>query len=428
VAAIQGKLARPSRIAEPFILTAMLSLVGGTLWMWVRYRLFLGYFYSSEFLAMTHLITLGFVTSLMMGVLMKLAPMSLDVSPRSVGLARAQFLMFFVGASGMVYHFSIGEWNGLAWATLLVLGAAIVQLYNFSAVWKRALSGDWVARYVAASLVYLVVAATLGALLGFNKSLASGTGLLAGRFTSNLFAHVHLAGIGWVTMMIFGFLLKLVPTTKGRESTLPLRFWLMQIGTLGLAVTLLANSPGRGLFALLLLVAVFWHAWGPVSAFVSGRAREWEVTPLVILCGVSIAGVLLAWDVPPSESPFRIRLQFAYGYAGFLGWFVLTIATVAFKLFPIWVWQERFQPEYGKKPVPGIKSLYNHRLRFISNFLLTTGVIATVFGILAERGEILVVSLGIVFAGVVCFVVNFFLMARWALLGKEYHPPAEKTS
>jgi hypothetical protein len=78
--------------------------------------------------------------------------------------------------------------------------------------------------------------------------------------------------------------------------------------------------------------------------------------------------------------------------------------------------------------VPGIKSLYNHRLRLISNFLLTAGVIATVFGILAERGEILVVSLGIVFAGVVCFVVNFFLMARWALLGKEYHPPAEKTS
>ncbi|MGH9462422.1 MAG: hypothetical protein ACRD1X_14490 [Vicinamibacteria bacterium] len=424
MAAIQGRHERPSRIAEPFILTAMLSLLGSTLWMWVRYSQFLGYFYSSEFLAMTHLVTLGFVTSLMMGVLLKLAPMSLDVSPRSAGLARAQFLLFFVGASGMVYHFWIAEWNGLAWATLLVVAAAIVQLYNFSAIWKRARMDDWVARYVAASLVYLVLAASLGALLGFNKSLASGTGVLAGRFTSNLFAHVHLAGIGWVTMMIFGFLLKLVPTTKGRESTLPLRFWLMQVGTIGLAATLLADVRGQGLCALLLLVAVFWHAWGPVRAFVSGRAREWEVTPLVILCGVSVAGVLLAWDVPPAESPFRIRLQFAYGYAGFLGWFVLTIATVAFKLFPIWVWQERFQPEYGKKPVPGMKSLYNNRLRVLSNFLLTTGVVATVAGILAERGEILVVSLGLVFGGAACFAVNFFLMARWALLRVEYHPPA----
>jgi hypothetical protein len=173
----------------------------------------------------------------------------------------------------------------------------------------------------------------------------------------------------------------------------------------------------------LLLIAVFWHAWGPVRAFVSGRAREWEVTPLVILCGVSIAGVLLAWDLPSAESAFRIRLQFAYGYAGLLGWIVLTIATVAFKLFPIWVWQERFQPEYGKKPVPGMKSLYNHRLRAISNALLTAGVLATVVGILTVRGEILVVSLGLVFGGAVGFVVNFFLMARWALLRLEYHPP-----
>lgn len=393
--------------------------------MWARYRLFLDYFYSTDFLAMTHVITLGFVTSLMMGVLLKLAPMSLDVRPRSVRWARVQFVLFFVGASGMVYHFWIAEWNGMAWATLLVLAASIVQLYNFSGVWTRALGGDWVARYVAASLVYLVLAATVGALLGFNKILPGGIGFLGGKFSSNLFAHVHLAGVGWVTMMIFGFMLKLVPTTKGRESTLPLRFWLMQLGTMGLAVTLLADVPGRELFALLLLIVVFWQAWGPVRAFVSGRAREWEVTPLIILCAAAIAGVLLAWNVPPPESPFRIRLQFAYGYAGFLGWFVLTIATVAFKLFPIWVWQERFQPEYGKKPVPGMKSLYNHRLRAVSNFLLTVGVIATVMGILAVRGEILLVSLGVVFAGVVCFVVNFFLMARWALLGTEYKPSQE---
>ena len=423
MAATQNK---PARIEEPFILTAMLSLLGGTLWMWVRYRQFLGYFYSPEFLAMTHVITLGFVTSLMMGVLLKLAPMSLEVHPRSALLARAQFVMFFVGASGMVYHFWIAEWGGLAWATLLVLAAAIVQLYNFSAIWKRAVRGDWVARYVASSLIYLVLAATLGALLGFNKGLASGTGLLPAKFTSNLFAHVHLAGIGWVTMMIFGFLLKLVPTTRGRASTLPLRFWILQGGTIGLAGTLLADAPGQGPFALLLLVAIVWHAWGPVRAFVSGRAREWEVTPLLILCSAAIAGALLAWDVPPPENTFRIQLQFAYGYAGIFGWIVLTIATVAFKLFPIWVWQERFQPEYGKIPVPGMKSLYNHRLRLLSNVLLTTGVVATVVGILAVRGEILVVSLGLVFAGGVSFAVNFFLMARWALLGTEYHPPVAK--
>jgi hypothetical protein len=140
--AAKGKQGR-ARIEEPFMLTAMASLLGGTLWMWVRYQQFLEYFYSPEFLALAHVITLGFVTSLMMGVLLRLAPMSLRVNPRSGRLARVQFVLFFVGASGMIFHFWIAGWNGMAWATLLVLAAALVQLVNFSAIWRCALDGNW---------------------------------------------------------------------------------------------------------------------------------------------------------------------------------------------------------------------------------------------------------------------------------------------
>ena len=410
------------RIEEPFILTAMASLLGGTLWMWVRHRQFLEYFYSPEFLALTHVLTLGFVTSLMMGVILRLAPMSLRVNPRSARLARVQFVLFFVGATGMIFHFWIAEWNGVAWATLLVLAAALVQLYNFSAVWRCAFGGNKIAPYVAAAMVYLALAASLGALLGFNKVLASETSLLPGRFTSNLFAHIHLAGIGWVTTMIFGFQLTLVPTTRGKESLLPIRFWLLQAGILGLAITFLADLPWQATFATVLLVVIVWQAWGPVRAFVTGRAREWEVVPLVLLVAIAVTGVLLAFGIPAPENPLRMRVQLAYSYAAFLGWIVLTITTVAFKLFPIWVWQERFQRDFGKAAVPGMKDLYNHRLRALSNALVTVGVLATVVGIVSVRGELLAVSLGLVFGGVVCFAINFVMMARWALLDLEYHP------
>ena len=404
------------------MLTAMASLLGGTLWMWVRHRQFLEYFYSPEFLALTHVITLGFVTSLMMGVILRLAPMSLRVNPRSARLARIQFVLFFVGATGMIFHFWRDGWNGMAWATLLVLAAATVQLVNFSGVWRCAFGGDKIAPYVAAAMVYLVLAASLGALLGFNKILLRETSLLPGRFTSNLFAHMHLAGIGWVTTMIFGFQLTLVPTTRGRESLLPIRFWLLQVGILGLAISFLADFPWRAPFATVLLVVVAWQAWGPVRAFVTGRAREWEVVPLVILVATAVAGVLLAFGIPAPENPLRMRVQLAYGYAALLGWIVLTITTVAFKLFPIWVWKERFQRDFGKTAVPGMKDLYNHRLRALSNVLVTVGVLVTVVGIVSVRSEILAVSLGLVFGGVVCFAINFVMMARWALLDLEYHP------
>ncbi|MFQ5741246.1 MAG: hypothetical protein ACE5JX_19790 [Acidobacteriota bacterium] len=409
-----------TRSEEPFMLTAMASLIGGTLWMWIRHDQFLEYFYSPEFLAMTHLITLGFVTSLMMGVLLRLAPMSLHVRARSVRLARVQFLLFLVGTSGMVSHFWRATWNGLAWATLLILAAALVQLFNFSAVWPLALRGDWVARHVAASLVYFVLAALLGVLLGINKGWHLEFPLLGGTFMSNLFAHIHLAAVGWVTTMIFGFELKLVPTTRGSRRFLPVRFWLLQIGTLGLVGSWLADVPWQAPFAALLLVAVIWQAWGPTRALLRGRAREWETVPLLILSATALTGLLLACGVPSPDHPLRARLQFAYGYAGLLGWIVLTITTVAFKLFPLWVWQERFQPEFGTRPVPAMRELYSRRLARASHLLLTVGVVATVVGIVSQDGSVLFVSLGLFFVGIVSFIINFVMMARWALFNLEY--------
>ncbi len=411
-------------VENPFILTALVCLLTGSLWLWARHSLLLEYFYSTEMLALTHLMTLGFVTSLMMGVLLKMAPMSLGIEARSPRLVRIQFWLFAVGASGMVFHFWISEWVGMAWATLLVLAAAIVQLFNFSPVFTRAAGGDWVARYVASSMVYLVLAATLGGLLGFNKALELESGLLGGVFITNLFAHIHLAAVGWVTTMIFGFQLKLVPSTRGEERFLPVRFLLLQLGTLGLVGSLLADASWEAPFAALLVVAVLWQAWGPTRALVTGRAREWEVIPLWFLSATAITGMLLALGLPAPDDPLRLQVQFAYGYAGLVGWIVLTIVIVAFKLFPTWVWQKRFLSELGVKPVPAMKDLYNHRLRIVSNLLVTIGVVGTVAGILGQVRILVAIAPGLVFAGLLGFAFNFFRLARWAH-GAEYDPSPE---
>ncbi len=47
----------------------------------------------------------------------------------------------------------------------------------------------------------------------------------------------------------------------------------------------------------------------PVRAFVTGRAREWEVVPLVLLVAIAVTGVLLAFGIPAPENPLRMRVQ-----------------------------------------------------------------------------------------------------------------------
>jgi hypothetical protein len=86
------------------------------------------------------------------------------------------------------------------------------------------------------------------------------------------------------------------------------------------------------------------------------------------------------------------------------------------------VWQERFLADVGKQVVPGIQDLYSDGLRKLSHLLVTGGVLATTAGILFQSEAVLNVSLGAVFFGVLCFAVNFVMMARWALLRLDYRP------
>ncbi len=413
------ELRRPE---APYILFALASLATGAVWLNVRPSLLLGFYYSNEMLALTHTLTLGFVTSLILGVFHRLAPMSIFVEPRSRVWSRVQFWLYVVGVLGMIFHFALSEWHGLAWSAFLVWCAALVQLFNWSGVWAVAFRGEWVARFVACAHVYFVLAATLGTLMGLAKGRPGWVSLPHGVFVHNLYAHVHLAALGWVANMIFGFHLKLWPRTAGRRDWLPVRFLLLQAGVLGMSVTWLFGFGNRIPFALLVAAAVIWQAWGPVLGWISRRAREWELLPMAALLAVIALGVALACGWPPEEDPLRLRVQFAFAFIALWGWIVLSIAVFAFKLFPMWVWQERFQKDLGTSDVPAMRDLYSRRLFALTNLSLFAGTAGAAFAISMAWEWPLRLSLGILLIGVAGFLANFFRVARWALFNRPYTP------
>src|SRR5262245_41077473 len=111
----------PARLlggSEPFILTAMLSLLGGTVWLCRERELLLGHYYRPELLSITHMLTLGWISMLMMGVLVRLSPRAAHVEIRSPSLLRAQFACTFVGFTGMVFHFWVSGFVAMASAAI----------------------------------------------------------------------------------------------------------------------------------------------------------------------------------------------------------------------------------------------------------------------------------------------------------------------
>ena len=407
---------------EPFILTALLSLLAASLWMALRPELLLQFFYSPELLALTHLVALGFVTSLVMGVLLRLAPQALGVSPRSRVVARVQFGLHFVGWSGMVLHFHQGLWRGVAWATLVVWTGTLLQLWNFRDVLRLARRGNVVAAYVAAALVNLVLAASLGVSFGFLHGYGVGGAALSAPLLDRLAAHLHLAALGWITTMIFGFQLLLLPGAAGSRRAAWARWLALELGLLGAAVSLLLGWDHPAPFAAAMLLGVLGHAAGPLRTAARQRASRWDRVALLLLVVLAGTGTGLALGWPDAHDPLRLRVQFAYGYLALLGWTTITITSTAFRLFPRWVWEERFRDEQGRRPVPPVEALASRGLIDLSGLLLTLGVCGTAAAMLVEAESLAAVTVWLVVGGVLALVANFVRTARWALLPLRYRP------
>jgi hypothetical protein len=88
----------------------------------------------------------------------------------------------------------------------------------------------------------------------------------------------------------------------------------------------------------------------------------------------------------------------------------------------MWVWKERFQADFGRRPVPGMKELYDHRLKRLADTALVAGIGSVTLG--AATGSRAAVALGawVALGGVVGFLANFVRMARWELFDLEFEP------
>ena len=415
--------------SEPFILTAMLSLLGGTVWMWRERELMLDHFYRPEFLSIVHTITLGWMSMLIMGVLVRLSPRAVGLTIRSRRWLVVQFVLMFVGYTGMVFHFWISGWVAMGLAAILIVLAAAIQIYNLSDVFRKLRDGDWLPRYMAAAIIHFLLAAVFGVLLGFNKTYD----VLGGEFFPNIYAHAHLAALGWVSLLIVGFEHRLLPVCRpnvaAKRYDAGLRFWLLEVGILGLVGSLIMVSRWAPLFALMIAGAFWLHAWRPLRMLLAGkiqdRASIWSSIALIFLILDSATGVALSLGWPPADSLFRMRVQLAYGYIGFLGWITLTISSIIYKLFPMFVWEERFRSLWGKEPVPAMTDLYSSKLQLLSGCFISLGVAGTATGVLVKYLPFITFFHGMLVLGIAAFLINFFLIARWVLLQKQFRPLPE---
>lgn len=415
---VSGSSAAPARqpslwVPLRYFVTAQAAFVAALLWAPWQVDNLLDFYYQGHTLALTHLLTLGWITMTIMGASFQLVPVALETTLWSERLACWQYWIMLVGVSLMVSHFWIGHHHGVAIGAGLVLTAVTLFLINMGRTMWQLPHWDIVGRHVAAALIYLASTAIMGNLMALDKMFD----FLGGQVLRTIHAHAHLAGIGWASMMIFGAGYKLIPMfslSELRDERLPsLQFWLLNVGLVGLYLTLLLHSSLAVLFAILIAAAVglFLQTMREVLRTRRRPRLDWglrhSLSALGTLVMVTVLGVWLSTGWVSSDE-FGARLTFGYGALALLGWISVMIIGMMYKIIPFLVWHHRYSDLVGLRPVPAATQLLGESTPRTEFWLLCAGIVMTVAGViftswlLLQVGTVTLAMAGLAFAVAVC--------------------------
>lgn len=369
-----------------------------------------GFFYHPRMLAVVHLVTLGWITSSILGALYMILPMALRSALPARRLDHWAFWCFVVGVLGMVSHFWIDESSGMVWSAAMV----IIALAVVGRCVVRSLSGGKapiehrLPFYLA--FVNIVLAGLLGALIGIDKT----TDVLPGYVLDHVAAHAHLAALGWATFMVMGAAYRLLPmflpAAVPRGRALLAESLLTEVGLLALVAGLfygarwvvlpaLAYAAGVALF----LRRVGWMlgnrrpspkelvrpdlAFGHIAAAFSC---------LVLATGL---GLWLA-TMPASES--TPRLIMLYGILALIGFLAQMVVGISIRLLPLYAWMRQFAGTAFEELPPSPHTLVRRSLHWATLLiwgagvpLLATGLALDLFWAIRSAAAALGLSVGL---------------------------------
>jgi len=334
-----------------------------------------GHYYHPRLLALTHTVTLGWVTLAIMGASYQLIPIVLERPIWSERLARWQLAILAVAVTGMVAHFHLGTWPGLTAAAGLLAVGITLHLGNVGMSLRGFTQWTFTARLVVLAYGALALTTLFGLALAVNRVWP----ILPGEFFPTLHAHVQLALLGWVAPMILAVAARVYPmfflAPAPRRWHSFLQLWGLAAGVPAVVLGLLGVPGLLVAGALAVAAAVGAHgAWICEMAWWRRRpSLDWGLrfvlTATAFLPPAAVLGVALAAD--RLSGP---RVAIAYTIVT-LGWVSLTIAGMMLKIVPFLVWYHAYSPRAGREPVPTLAELSWPRAEALAYGLLTGGIV-----------------------------------------------------
>jgi hypothetical protein len=370
-----------------------------------------------------HLITLGWITFSIVGAFYIVAPLALRLS---MPVRRADYFAYafaIIGLIGMVGHFWIEQYSGMAWSAGTIASAMLYMTARIAIRIQNARIPRAVKLHVILACVNFWLAATMGLLVACDKV----EHFLPGFVLSNVFAHAHLAALGWAVMMVVGIGYRMLPMwlpskmPSGRSAYVGAA--LLEIGVIGLFVTLLIGSALTRLFGIVVVAGlisfaghVIWMLRHRVSKPVDAQRPDFAHLHGAMAAASFAASAALGITLLLNPiSPLMLHVAAAYGVFGLIGFLAQMVVAMEARLLPMVAWFWTYAASNYRVPPPSPHVMRDRSLQAIVFAGWTIGVPALAGGMFLESTRLVSVGAWSLFASTAIALLDNAAVVRNAV-------------
>jgi len=414
----------PAQLAPLLYLgTAHIALALACVFAGIWPRAVAGFFYHAWLIGLVHLITLGWITFSILGAMYIVGPLALRMEIPARRCDYFAYGLAVIGLIGMVAHFWIQQYAGMAWSAATITAGVLYMTGRIIASVRHGRLQPAVKLHIVLACVNFWLAASMGLLIAFDKELH----FLQGFVLSNVFAHAHLAALGWATMMVVGVGYRLLPMTFPSKMPTGRSIYasaiLLESGVLGLFVTLLLGSAWALAFGLLVVAGI--AAFGTHVAWMLRHAAPQPIgaprihfgvlhaagAGLSLIAAIAIGLILLL--VP--DSPRTLHAAAAYGVLGLVGFLGQMVVAMEARLLPLVTWFWTYARSGYEVPPPSPHTMRDTTLQAIVFGGWSIGVPALAVGMYLESARWVGVGAWTLFAAVAIATLDSALVVAHSI-------------
>lgn len=379
---------KPSTVIPYFIASSVSLLLFSVIFLIVSNDFLIDYS-SPRIIALTHTVTIGILTMIMMGTLHQFVPVVFDTNIRSEKIAFLNFYFFTSGMLLLVYSFYYHLYIDLLPISTSIVSLSIwLFIYNILATYRQSKKKEISSLFIVTSLFWLFITTIYGLLQAFNFRYN-----YLHIFNHNyLKIHFNIGIIGWFLMLLIGvssiilpmFLIshRFVDRNKLKTAYISINFGLI---VLWINWQINNNVIITNIGWILIIFGISQYLFYIFKAF-KFKKKKLDIAMKHAFSSFLIAIVPMVLSlIIINENVLKLDMKqslFIYIISILLGVFLNLFLGITYRTLPFIAWLYRFQKYVGKVKVPKPDELYNKILGNIQFIFYLFMFINLILGIL----------------------------------------------